>query len=151
MRQANDHWLIVLAGTHRVGLPLVHVRETMRPLPTVPLRDTIPCVLGIAVIRGESVAVLDLGGLLGRAAAAEHFSRFVTLEVGGHGVAIAVSSVERVVSLEQRALMTLPPLLTHAAGDAVRAISLADQRLLFVLEATKLLPHLGPEGAATLS
>ena len=151
MRRDNDQWLVVLAGTHRVALPLTHVQETMRPLPIVPLRDTIPCVLGLTVIRGASVAVVDLGGLLGREEATDFFSRFVTLEVGGHGVAVAVDGVESVVSLDQSALSMLPPLLTHAGGDAVRAISLADHKLLLVLEATKLLPHLKPEGAVALS
>lgn len=145
MRQANDKWLVVVAGTHRVGLPLAYVQETMRPLPIVPLRDTIPCVLGLAVIRGASVAVVDLGELMGRADTAQAFARFVTLEVGGHSVAVAVDGVETVVTLEQNALALLPPLLTHAGGDAVHALSLADQKLLLLLQATKLLPRWGSE------
>lgn len=143
--------LVVRAGTHRVGLPIAHVRETMRPLPVEPLRDAMPSVLGLSIIRGASVPVVDLGDLLGRSPASGHFGRFVTLVIDGRAVALALDEVVGVVTLGERAFSALPPLLAHAARDVVQALSLADAQLLLVLEATKLVPdrELSAEASAS--
>lgn len=134
--------LVVVAGGHRVGLPLVHVHETMRPLPVEPLRDAPPFVLGLSVIRGASVPVVDLGGLLGREEQSQPFLRFVTLEVTGAAFALALDAVLEVITLDERTLSALPPLMNQAAGKAVHALGLADEKFLFVLEASKLVPAL---------
>lgn len=144
MGEERESLLVVVAGAYRVGLPLRHVLETMRPLPVEPLRDAPPFVLGLAIIRGASVPVVDLGSLLGRQE--DTFSRrFVSLRVEGRPVALALDAVLDVVEFERDAFSLLPPLLAHAASDAVRELCLADQKLLLVLEASRLLSRLPAE------
>lgn len=140
--------LVVVAGAHRVGLPLARVQETMRPLPIEPLRDALPFVLGLSIIRGAPTSVLDLGALLGREEHPERFLRFVTLDLGERSVALAVEAALEVVEVDDETFSSLPPLLTQAAGEAVRALCLVDDKLLLVLEATKLVPYLGIEVAS---
>ena len=132
--------LVVGAAGHRVGLPLSIVRETMRPLPIEALRDAPAFALGLSVIRGVSVPVVDLGALLGRNGERASPSRFVTLAVEERLVALAVEGVEGVITVAQGELAALPPLLARAAAGAVEAIATHDDAFLLVLRATSVLP-----------
>lgn len=136
--------LVVLGGGHRVGLPIRYVRETMRPRPLMPFRDAPPHVLGMSVIRGASVPVVALGALIGEATVSNNFLRFVTLEVEGRAVALAVESVVDVISIRAEELSSLSPLLARAAGGVVEALSVLDAELLLVLQAARVLEASGP-------
>ncbi|HZE91839.1 MAG TPA: chemotaxis protein CheW, partial [Rhizobacter sp.] len=59
------------------ALPLSHVVETMRPLPTETIAGAPDFVCGLAVIRGAPVPVVDLARLLG--ATDTQARRFVTV------------------------------------------------------------------------
>ncbi|HEV8549193.1 MAG TPA: chemotaxis protein CheW [Polyangiaceae bacterium] len=142
--QERQRWLVVEAGMHRVALSLSGLRETMRPLPIEPVRGAPGFVLGLAVIRGAALPVVDLGAVLGRTGDAATFTRFISLEHDGRAAALAVEAVEGFVTLERREFSALPPLLTHAAGDAVEALTLHDRALVWVLSASRLLPQVVP-------
>ena len=43
------------------ALPLEHVVETMRPLPVEPLGDAPRFILGLSIVRGEPIPVVDVG------------------------------------------------------------------------------------------
>ena len=136
----QSRWLLVECGGHHCALPLANVKETMRPQPVEPLRGGPEFVLGFALIRGKTLAVVDLGGLLGRATPAGGFGRFLTLSVAGREVALAVDAVRGVNTLDERAFERLPPLLAPAAEEAVAALALHDAELVLVLRAGRLLP-----------
>lgn len=140
--------LLVTADRHRVGIPLSYVRETMRPRPLEVLKDVPPAVLGLSIIRGKSVPVLDLGALIGREGEGE-FQRLVTLDYGDRRVALAVDTVVEIVEPDPSSLLSLPPLVAQASGEILAALSLADRELLLVLEATKLLDLVSAETSAS--
>ena len=143
MREAEQRSLLVVAGgMHTVGIPLANVRETMRPLALEPLGGTASFVLGLAIIRGASVPVIDLGALLGHATPAASLRRFVTLELEGRSVALAVSAVIGVRAFDSGDFSALPPLFARAAGGALEALTLHDSSLFFMLSAARLVPHL---------
>lgn len=148
MSKQEIQLLVVVAGALRVGLPIVYVRESMRPLKIELMRDPLPFVLGLSVIRGEVTPVVDLGAFLsGRNQATFH--RFVTLNVDGRTVALAVDEVESVLTLNDTSFSALPPLLVHTAGDSIARLSLADAHLLLMLEMTKLIPESWVRDSAT--
>jgi len=125
------------------ALPLAHVIETMRPLPTTTVAGAPPFVCGLAVIRGAAVPVLDAARLL--CDADDEPGRFVMLALGASGtpgsrhVALAVGSVLGVRAIPPASLQALPPLLQDAGADAVASIGLLDAELLLVLQASRLL------------
>lgn len=130
--------LLVTVGERLCAVPLEHVVETMRPLPTVPLDGAPAFILGLAVIRGCALPVADLNLLLHGARARSTPGRFVTLALGARQAALAV---DRVVGVRRIArLEALPPLLRDAAHEAVAAVAVHDAQLLVVLEATRLVP-----------
>src|ERR1700691_3822679 len=85
--------VLVRAGGLLCGLPLASVIETLRSPSIMPIAGTPAWVRGIAVIRGGTVAVVDLGILLGSGAGASEQARVVTVRVGSRIVGLAVDSI----------------------------------------------------------
>ena len=132
--------LVVVAGSKNWAIPVVHVIESMR-LPRVEAITGAPSfLLGLTVIRGESVPVVQLGSLFGDVGKATS-QRLVSLRVGQRTVAIAVAAVVGVADLDMATMAELPPLLREARLDAVEAIGVRDDELLLVLRATRLVPE----------
>lgn len=111
----------------------------MRPLPLVPFADAPAFVLGVSVIRGEPVPVLDAGRLAGDEPVKA--ARFVTLRSGERTAALAVEGVRGIFRIPAGSLSSLPPLLAGDGADAVRAISSRDAGLLVVLDGARVLPE----------
>ncbi len=152
MRERERNGLLVVeAGGLRAGLPLHQVREIMRPLPIAELAAAPPFVLGVSVIRGESVPVVDLGAMIGRSEPGESFGRFASLLVEGRPIALAVSAVSGILELEPSECAALPPLLRGAAGEAVEELALRDAALLLVLRTARLVPNGTPPGTEGLA
>jgi len=140
--EARKSLLVVDAGGCRAGVPLACVRETMRALPITVVAGAPHFVLGLSIIRGASVPVVDLGAVLAARDGRRQIGRIVTLEVDGRAVALAVERVIGVSELDVRALERMPPLLSRAAQDSVSALALHDATLLLVLEAARLVPSM---------
>lgn len=121
------------------ALPLHHVRETMRALPLETLPDMPAFMLGVSVIRGQVVPVVDLACLTGQADSAPG-ARLVTLLLGQRQVALAVDEVIGVRSLPAASLGKVPPLLDGAEAGMLGALTILDAELLLVLQATHLIP-----------
>lgn len=124
-------------------MPLGSVIETMRPLAIEPIAGAPAFVMGLSIIRGAPVPVIDLGGLLGGASAGGSPAapgRLVTLRVDGRCVALAVEAVLGVRALPA-SLEEPPPLLREAADDAIESIGVLDAELLLVLRAAQLVPE----------
>jgi len=133
---ASLHCLVCRVGARACALPLEHVREVMRPSAVAPVPSAQKYVLGLGVIRGQSVPVLDMALLLtGHSAPA---ARFVVLRVGERRVALAVAEVVGAKVLDRAELADLPPLLSEAR-DRVSALAVLDGNLLEVLESARLL------------
>ncbi|MES1182668.1 MAG: chemotaxis protein CheW [Myxococcales bacterium] len=132
--------LVCRVGTRLCGIPLEHVRETMRPLPTEPLANLPDFVSGLALIRGRPTPVLDAHHLLGGELEAPAPRRYVTIGLGERRVALAVDAVLGVRHVEQARLAELPPVLRESGHDSVSALGTLDRELLLLLERSRLLP-----------
>jgi purine-binding chemotaxis protein CheW len=139
--------LVFRAGVQLCTLPLEHVVETMRPQPVSAVAGSPPFVVGVAIVRGAPVPVVDVARLLGASAdpsATRGAARFVTVRVADRTVALAVDAVVGVRRLPAAALRDLPPLLRHAGSDAVATIATLDAELLLVLRAARLVKDDAP-------
>lgn len=120
------------------GVPLEHVRETMRPLPVEPLAGVPAFVLGVSLIRGRPTPVVDGLRLLG-GRSASRATRYVALELGARGAALAVDEVLGVRDVSPETFGVLPGIL-GGAQEHVAALGSLDTELLLVLEHGRLLP-----------
>lgn len=130
--------LFVTAGSRTCCVPLAHVIETMRPLPIAVMNGVSPVVMGLSVIRGAPVPVVDLARAIGApdALATTPASRFVSLRVGGRTVALLVEAVIGVRDLDV-STTDLPPLLGRA--EMIESIGAVDAQLLLVLRAMRVM------------
>ena len=131
--------LLCRVDTRLCALPLESVIEMTRPLPVEPVAGAPDFVLGLSVVRGSAVPIVDAGRLL--SGGRSPLSRFVILRVRERRVGLAVDAVLGVRSLQARSLEELPPLLRSAAADVVEAIGTLDSELLMILRAVRIVPE----------
>ena len=131
--------LIFEAGAGVYAIPIEHVAETLRPLTIEPLAGTPDFVLGVSILRGVPVPVVDVSRLV-TGIDQSVGQRLVTIKLGARRAALLVSSVIGVRRLSSDTLAGLPALLRAAADRAVAAISFLDADLLVVLNATRIVP-----------
>jgi purine-binding chemotaxis protein CheW len=113
------------------------VIEIMRPLPVNPIAQAPECVLGMCVIRGEAVPVVDLARLL--LADAGEPTRFVSVRAGERRIALAVDAVPGTLELSAARVAEVPALLSRASA-ALEAITTLDKTLLVLFESSRVLP-----------
>jgi purine-binding chemotaxis protein CheW len=132
-------FLICRSDARLCALPLDTVAETMRPLPVTPLAGMPPFLVGVSIIRGAVVPVVDAATLLGSGTAADP-QRVVTLKVGERRVGLLVESVVGVRVIPATSLGEVAPLLREAGDETVSAISTLDSQLLLVLQSARIVP-----------
>jgi purine-binding chemotaxis protein CheW len=138
--KAGDAWsLLCRVETRLCALPLDNVVETMRPLPIEPVAGAPDFVLGLSVVRGAPVPIVDVERLLGGKSV--NPARFVMLKVGERCVGLAVESAVGIRQIGAASLQDLPPLLRNAEADAVSTIGTLDSELLVVLQAVRIVPE----------
>jgi purine-binding chemotaxis protein CheW len=146
--QENDLFLLCRIGSRIGALAIKDVRETMRPLSIEPLTGTPPFVLGVSIVRGSAVPVIDAGRLLDPSAlpsaakTSPSSERFVSLKLGNRTAVLAVDAVLDIRSLGPGILAQVPPLLREAGEERVSVMGALDTQLLLVLEAARLVPEL---------
>ena len=136
--QSHD-FLLCRSGECLCALPLAHVAETMRPLPTRAVPDMPPFLLGVAVIRGTTTPVVSLAQLLGEPAPATP-NRFVTLRMANRIVALACDAVLGIRALAAQSLADIPLLSQALDSSSVAAIGLLDAELMLVLHSARMIP-----------
>jgi purine-binding chemotaxis protein CheW len=132
--------LVCRVGPLLCALPLQHVQETLRPLPTEPLAGTPAFVRGVCVVRGEPLPVIDALALVSADGAAVP-ERIVVLKTGGRCVALAVGAIVGVRLLAAGSLDALPPLLRDASDGAIASLACLDGDLLLTLRSARLVPE----------
>jgi purine-binding chemotaxis protein CheW len=131
-------FLVCRLEAELVALSIEQVGETMRALPIEPVADAPPFVRGVSVIRGVPTPVVDLGSLL--RGAPHEGGRFVVIKTGKRRVALSVSDVVGVRTLQASELGALPPLLGEAQ-KAIQQLGALDAQLLRVIESTRIVPE----------
>lgn len=124
--------LLIRCGDSACALPLAGLSEVMRPLPLEPAPRAPSFVLGLALVRGVSVPVVDLTALV-TGSLGSKVGRWVTLSTHGRSVALGVSDVVGVRDVPRSSFAKLSPLLGADASTFVQALAALDAELLRVL------------------
>ena len=131
--------LICRLRTCLCALPLDGVVETLRPLPIEPIVGAPGYILGLSIIRGAPLPVLDVSHLLsGRPST---LARLIVVKAGERRVAMAVDSVIGIRPIAPDQLRDLPPLLRDAGAEVVSAVGTLDAELFMVLRASRIVPE----------
>ncbi|HVY18715.1 MAG TPA: chemotaxis protein CheW [Bauldia sp.] len=136
---ASQTFIICGVGRSLCSLPLASVVETFRPLPIEPMTGAPAFVLGLAIVRGAPMPVVDLGRLVNGESGTPN--RFVVVKTDERHVALAVDSVVGIRVVADTRMQSLPPLLRDADTSVVRAIGTLDSALFIVLQASRIVPQ----------
>jgi purine-binding chemotaxis protein CheW len=132
-------------GTGMCAMPVQQVIETMRPQPVQALADSPHYILGVSVIRGAAVPVVDLAALVhGRGENGQEPARLVTVRAGGttdatRTAALAVAGVEGVAAIPLASLERMPPLLGDPHGAAY-SLGVGDTGVMLLLDSARTVP-----------
>lgn len=133
--------LLVASGSIVCALPLDTVVETMRPLDLEPVQGAPPAVLGLSMIRGTPIPVVDLARTLGRDST-QSPTRYVVLKCAlNRWAALAVDAVLDIEDLDTSTLDRLPPLVASADTEVISAIGTRDNQFLQVLQTGRIIPE----------
>jgi purine-binding chemotaxis protein CheW len=119
------------------AMPVQQVIETMRPQPVQALAGTPDYILGVSVIRGTPVPVVDLAALLH--GQRREPTRLVTVKAGSRTAALAVDEVAGVVAIPPASLESLSPLLGAQSG-AASSVGVAGTGVLLLLDGARMVP-----------
>lgn len=132
-------WLLCRVGTLLCALPVDQVGAIMRLLPIEPVAGAPPYLLGLAIIRGVPVPVVDAGTIIGGELTRPQ--RLVTITSGARTVALAVDEVTGVMAIAADQSEPLPLLLQGVASETVSAIGSLDSALLLFLRLSRIVPE----------
>jgi purine-binding chemotaxis protein CheW len=143
-RTNSTRFLIVSAAQRLCALNLAEVVETFRPLPIASVAGAPGFVLGLSIVRGHSVAVVDLCQLLegdkSARTTATSEQRMVSVRLGERTIALLVDAVLGVRTLDAAQLASTPGLMGAVASDLLSTLGQLDEQLLVVLRAGRLVP-----------
>ncbi len=133
--------IVFRAGDLHLGIDVQAVREVTRPVPLSAPLSNARGVIGVIVLRGESVAVIDLNSVIGAAGGQrDRNARLIAVRHDGATVCLLVDEVEGLRDVTAAELESPPAVIadsdawwlsciTHnAAGELVGVIDL--ERLL---------------------
>jgi purine-binding chemotaxis protein CheW len=132
-------FLLCRAASWHLAIPIEHVIETMRALPLAPVAGTPRFMLGIAVIRGDPLPVVDAARLFG--AELSRARRWVAMRAAERRIALAVDDVVGVRAVTRERCRELPPVLRHADSAVIAALGALDDELLVVLASARIVPE----------
>src|SRR5688500_13404284 len=107
--------LVARARGLQCAIPLAYVLEIMRPLPIDPIANAPSFMLGVAVVRGAAVPVVDCGAFVQAEAPAGH-TRWTSVRAGERTAILAFEAILGVRELPADS-DGLPPLLAGAPSE----------------------------------
>jgi purine-binding chemotaxis protein CheW len=122
-------------GEQLYGAPIRFVRETVRLRPITPVFHTPDFIAGLASLRGEILAVLDLARLLGLPPTPlDHDTHILIVECGGKRAGVLADRLSEVRDVEPRAIVPAPPTLAPEVTAVLRGVVSLPQATLGVID-----------------
>lgn len=136
--------LVFRVADEEYAVPLLAVREIVRPETVAPVSEAPPSLRGVLVLRGEPVPVLDLALALGgssRPDTPETCVLIVETRLGEEAVRVglAVHGASRVVDLRPAEMAATPRLSALFAVELVVALARVGSGFILILDSQRLL------------
>jgi len=130
--------LFRLGGRQRFGINVFKVQEVIQCPPLTSVPQSHPVVLGIANMRGKTIAILDLARAIGGAPAQDHREKFVIVtEYNNRVQGFLVDSVDHIVNMNWEKI--LPPPKGAAQGSYMTAVTQVEEELVQIIDVEKVL------------
>jgi purine-binding chemotaxis protein CheW len=140
-RGSTDEYLSFRIGENEYSVEIMSVREIRGWTRATSLPHAPPYVRGVINLRGTVLAVVDLALRLGlEAAAPEDRNVIIVVDVEDRSVGLRVDAVSDILSFSPDQLQPPPEMAGSDAGGFVKALTIIDDRMVRILDLTKVLP-----------
>lgn len=130
--------LFRLGGKQRFGINVFKVQEVIQCPPLTHVPQSHPVILGIANMRGKTIAIIDLAQAIGARPIDDHEEKFVIVTEYNRKVqGFLVDSVDRIVNMNWEEI--LPPPKGAADGTYMTAVTQVDEELVEIIDVEKVL------------
>jgi len=139
---AESKVVIFSVGREEYAVAIQYVKEVVTWTQPIPVPDAPPMVEGVVDLRGDVIAVVDLGRRFGMGRAKEASqSRIMVIEINGRQAGFVVDDVTEVFTAPPGSVTLPSPLLRKRHGDPVVAgiLKAGGNRLVVVVDAAKIL------------
>ncbi len=141
-------YVVVRVGSEEYGLPILAVESIIRYEDPTPVPHSPDGITGVLNLRGRVVPVLDLARvLLGRPFAPLPKARVVVCETADGPIGLTVDDAREVATVRADQLRPAPQTLaTGGPAIAVAGLASLDDRLILLLDVSRVLPGPGIAG-----
>lgn len=130
--------LFKLGGRQRFGINVFKVQEVIQCPPLTSVPQSSPVVLGIANMRGKTIAIIDLAQAIGAPPIEDHREKFVIVTEYNRKVqGFLVDSVDRIINMNWEEI--LPPPKGAAEGTYMTAVTQVEDELVEIIDVEKVL------------
>ena len=130
-------WLRFQMGGQSYAVELLKVQEVQRVPDILPVRGAAAHVMGVMNLRGQIIAVIDLGACIGLSREPlTEASRVIVLETEEETVGLLVSAVAEVMSLSERAVENPVSSIPALPKEALIGIARQGGHMSVLLDAT---------------
>ena len=146
----GDEQIVVLdLGGEAYGVEIGRVEEIIRMQPITRIPNGPAFIEGVTNLRGRVIPVLDLRKRFGLPASAPtRRSRIVVGELGEHTVGLVVDGVSEVLLVSSEAVEPPSTLVTTADSAFLRGVAKLDERLILLLDLSRILSRSEQEDLA---
>lgn len=135
---SQSHTLLFRIGGWIGALPVGHVGEILRPLPLERVHGLPKFVLGLSVVRGLAVPVVDVSLLL-RECDLKDSHRWVVVRAEHRRLVLAVETVLGLRRINLGALEGMPLLLERTRPEYLESMGTLDSQIVVVLRTARIL------------
>jgi purine-binding chemotaxis protein CheW len=132
----EEQLVVFLLGKEEYAVSIAQVKEIIQYKGATKLPNTPAYMEGIINLRGKVIPVIELAMRFGVVASSTINRRVVIVETAGQEIGIVVDEVTEVIRLQEAAIEPVPTM--SASNDYVRGIGKDNNRLLIVLDLSKL-------------
>ena len=130
--------LFRLSGRQRFGINVFKVQEVIQCPSLTAMPKAHPVILGIANMRGKTIAIMDLARAIGAAPIADPADKFVIVTEYNRKVqGFLVDSVDHIVNMNWEEI--LPPPKGAAQGTYMTAVTQVEDELVQIIDVEKVL------------
>ena len=146
----SRHYVVFRIDQQRYALPLDHVSRAVRMVAVTPIPDAPNSMLGMIVMAGQMLPVIDLRRLFGQAGNIPDLQDVLLIvQIQDQTVAVIVDEVLNILEFSSKQIQS-PPAAVSQSGFLSAAVQHEDTMIL-VLDASRLLPKHGVESVNRLA
>ena len=134
-RPVEERLVCFWLGEQLYGAPIQFIRETVKLRPITRVFHTPDFIVGLASLRGEILAVLDLAVLLGLEPTPLDFDTHILIvEVGGKRAGVLADRLSEVRDVEPSAILAPPPTIAPDVAAILRGVVTLPEAPLGVID-----------------